>query len=83
MPDFRLEMPEPSGGGTKLQLAESKIISCCETWYPARGNIRGTDKRAGGLNQEYRKKAVHGSISSIFVFDNVFIFNQCIGTSEK
>ena len=59
VPDFRIEMPISTeiGGGTKPQLAELKIISCCETWYPARGNIRGTDRRAGELQQEYRKKA--------------------------
>ena len=56
VPDFRLEMPTPAGG-TSPQLAELKIISCCESWYPAGGNVRGTDKRAGGLQQEYRRKA--------------------------
>ena len=56
VPDFRIEMPTPAGG-TSPQLAELKIISCCESWYPAGGNVRGTDKRAGGLQQEYRKKA--------------------------
>ena len=58
VPDFRIEMPTPLGG-TRPQLAELKVISCCETWYPAGagGNIRGTDKRAGGLQQEYRMKA--------------------------
>ena len=57
VPDFRIEMPLPTCGGTRPQLAELKIISCCETWYPAGGRVRGTDKRAGGLQQEYRKKA--------------------------
>ena len=56
VPDFRIEMPTPTGG-TSPQLAELKIISCCETWYPAGGRVRGTDKRAGGLQTEYRKKA--------------------------
>ena len=56
VPDFRIEMPTPTGGSSP-QLAELKMISCCETWYPAGGNTRGTDKRAGGLQQEYRKKA--------------------------
>ena len=56
VPDFRLEMPSPTGGSSP-QLAELKIISCCETWYPAGGRVRGTDKRAGGLQTEYRKKA--------------------------
>ncbi len=58
VPDFRLEMPS-SMGGTKLQLAELKVLSCCSTWYPTRAgaNVRGTDKRARGLQSEYRKKA--------------------------
>ena len=58
VPDFRLEMPS-SLGGTKLQLAELKVLSCCSTWYPTRAgaNVRGTDKRARGLQSEYRKKA--------------------------
>ena len=50
-------MPTPTGG-TSPQLAELKLISCCETWYPAGGStIRGTDRRAGGLQNEYRNKA--------------------------
>ena len=53
VPDFRLEMPNPTGH----QLAELKIISCCETWYPVGCRTRGTDKRANGLQREYRKKA--------------------------
>ena len=58
VPDFRLEMPCPTGG-TKLQLAELKVLSCCSTWYPTRdgANVRGTDKRARGLQTEYKKKA--------------------------
>ena len=42
-----------------MQLAELKVISCCETWYPRRSgaNVRGTDRRARGLQTEYRKKA--------------------------
>ena len=56
VPDFRLEMPTPTGG-TSPQLAELKIVSCCETWYPAGGKVRGTDKRANGLQTLYRSKA--------------------------
>ena len=56
VPDFRVEMPNPTGG-TSHQLAELKIISCCETWYPVGCRTRGTDKRANGLQREYRKKA--------------------------
>ena len=58
VPDFRLQMPHPTGGNT-FQLAELKVISCCETWYTpsAGGNVRATDKRANGLQGEYRRKA--------------------------
>ena len=56
VPDFRIEMPTPIGG-TSPQLAELKIISCCETWYPTGSNTRATDRRARGLQQEYRLKA--------------------------
>ena len=56
VPDFRLEMPNPNGG-TNHQLAELKMISCCGSWYPTGGRQRGTDKRAGGLKNEYRNKA--------------------------
>ena len=34
-----------------------KIISCCESWYPAGQRVRGTDKRAGGLQAVYMRKA--------------------------
>ena len=58
VPDFRLEMPHPTGGSW-FQLAELKVLSCCETWYnsSSSGNVRGTDKRASGLQSSYRKKA--------------------------
>ena len=56
VPDFRFELPNPAGG-TKQQLAELKMISCCSSWYPAGGRQRGTDKRAGGLQNEYKNKA--------------------------
>ena len=56
VPDFRLTMPSPTGGSFS-QLAELKIISCCESWYPVGSKVRGTDRRANGLQQEYRKKA--------------------------
>ena len=56
VPDFRLTMPTPTGGSIS-QLAELKIISCCESWYPVGSKVRGTDRRANGLQQEYRKKA--------------------------
>ena len=58
VPDFRLEIPS-STEGTKLQLAELKMICCCATWYPSSSgvNVRGTDKRAEKLHGEYHKKA--------------------------
>ena len=56
VPDFRIEMPSPTGG-TSHQLAELKVISCCESWYPLGGRQRGTEKRAGGLKSEYKRKA--------------------------
>ena len=56
VPDFRMEMPRPKGG-TSHQLAELKIVSCCDSWYPVGGKQRGTDKRAARLANEYKKKA--------------------------
>ena len=56
VPDFRLELPCPTGG-TKTQLAELKIISCCKSWYTPGSQVRGTDKRAQQLPAEYRRKA--------------------------
>ena len=60
IPDFRLQLPCLYGGGqTEYQLAELKMISCCDTWYKTspRSTVRATDKRAQGLQQEYRRKA--------------------------
>ena len=58
VPDFRIEMPSHTGG-TRFQLAELKVISCCESWYTpsAGGKVRATEKRASGLKAEYRRKA--------------------------
>ena len=56
VPDFRLELPCPTGG-TKTQLTELKIISCCKSWYTPGLQVRGTDKRAQQLPAEYRRKA--------------------------
>ena len=35
------------------------MICCCDTWYKpaASSTVRGTDKRAHGLQSEYRRKA--------------------------
>ena len=56
VPDFRIEMPCATGG-TMAQLAELKMISCCESWYTPGSRVRGTDKRANGLPASYRRKA--------------------------
>ena len=58
VPDFRLEMPSTTGG-TTYRLAELKLISCCDTWYKpsTSGNVRGTERRATGLQTEYSRKA--------------------------
>ena len=55
VPDFRLELPYPDG--TKTQLAELKVISCCQSWYTPGSEVRGTDKRAQQLPGDYRRKA--------------------------
>ena len=58
VPDFRLQLHTETGN-SQLSLAELKVISCCDTWYkPSAGaRVRGTDKRAQGLQSDYRKKA--------------------------
>ena len=48
VPDFRLEMPCPTGG-SQNQLAELKVISCCRSWYTPGTQVRGTNKRAQQL----------------------------------
>ena len=58
VPDFRIEMPTGTRG-TMAQLSELKMISCFKSWYPAGSGsgVRGTDKRASGLQASYRRKA--------------------------
>ena len=58
VPDFRLKTTN-STGATRYQLAELKIISCCDAWYApsAGGNTRAVEKRATGLPANYRRKA--------------------------
>ena len=56
VPDFRVEMTCATGG-TKTQLAELKVISCCKSWYTPGAKVRGTDKRAQQLPTEYKRKA--------------------------
>ena len=58
VPDFRLSLSNPAGGHD-LRLAELKVMACSQSRYPASagGNVRGTDRRAQGLEAEYRRKA--------------------------
>ena len=64
VPDFRLELPCATGG-TKTQLAELKVISCCPSQYhvapppprPGRDFVRAVERRARTLTAEYLKKA--------------------------
>ena len=58
VPDFRLKT-DNNTGAARHQLAELKLISCCDAWYApsAGGNVRAVDKRANGLPTLYRRKA--------------------------
>ena len=57
VPDFRITLPDPQGG-TKMSLAELKILSCCPSWYtPSGSEVKATEKRAKGLNADCRRKA--------------------------
>ena len=58
VPDFRVEVPDETGR-TKYQLAELKVVSCCDTWYRpgSSSNTRATDRRAQGLQSDYLRKA--------------------------
>ena len=44
-----------------MSLAELKILSCCPSWYTPSGSevkgVKATEKRARGLNANYRRKA--------------------------
>ena len=41
-----------------MSLAELKILSCCPSWYsPSGPEVKATEKRARGLNADYRRKA--------------------------
>ena len=56
---------EGERGLKKDELAELKVICCCPSRYlmipphprPARECVKAVDKRAGGLTEEYKKKA--------------------------
>ena len=54
IPDFRLRLPTPEGNSDCL--AELKCISAGVTWYPRGVQGRGTDRRAGGLQADYKRK---------------------------
>ena len=56
IPDFRLQLPTPEG--LVGHLAELKFISAGTTWFPRGVAGRGTDRRAGGLQQIYKKKLI-------------------------
>ena len=58
VPDFRLNTNN-NAGAARHQLAELKLISCCDAWYApsAGGNVRAVEKRASGLPADYRRKA--------------------------
>ena len=57
VPDFRIKIPCPVEG-SKMTLAELKILSCCPSWYRPSGNeVKATDRRAQGLTSDYRRKA--------------------------
>ena len=54
IPDYRIRLPTPEG--TNDCLAELKFVSAGVTWYPRGGQGRGTDRRAGLLQAEYKRK---------------------------
>ena len=54
VPDFRFLLPSPNG--PEPSLAELKVISAARTWYQRGANGKGTERRAGRLNNEYEAK---------------------------
>ena len=66
IPDFRLRLPDP--GGLTDTLAELKFIGAGESWFPRGVAGRGSDRRANGLPNLYRKKLLpldtrfHGAV---------------------
>ena len=59
VPDFRIKFPPTSTlGEDQVKLAELKLISC-NSWYnsSAGNKVRATNKRAQGLQADYRRKA--------------------------
>ena len=59
VPDFRLSFPSPMRG-LDFRLAELKMLNCCLTRYPssAGGNVKGVDRRANLLQNEYTRKVI-------------------------
>ena len=53
VPDFRLRLPTPEGLADHL--AELKFVSAGVTWFPRDGRVKGTDRRACGLAQLYKR----------------------------
>ena len=56
IPDFRLSLPTP--GGLTDSLAELKFISAGVSWFPRGTKGKGTDRRAAGLPQLYKRKLI-------------------------
>ena len=56
VPDFRLRLPTP--GDLSDSLAEMKFISAGVSWYPRGVKGKGSDRRAAGLQQLYKRKLV-------------------------
>ena len=54
IPDYRLRLPTPEGNSDCL--AELKFVSAGVTWFPRGVQGRGTDRRSGLLQSEYRRK---------------------------
>ena len=53
VPDFRLRLPTPEGLADHL--AELKFVSAGVTWFPRGVRGKGTDRRAAGLAQLYKR----------------------------
>jgi hypothetical protein len=53
VPDFRLRLPTPEGLADHL--AELKFVSAGVSWFPRGVRGKGTDRRAAGLAQLYKK----------------------------
>ena len=54
IPDYRIRLPTPEGISDCL--AELKFVSAGVTWYPRGVQGRGTDRRSGLLQSEYKRK---------------------------